>query len=452
MTRDNKLLFAQALILLMLVAMFANIFITPESFGGVARGVVLVSFLVAGLLFIRNTIQEERQREELSQLTGRLEELNTNLESLVLQRTEEIDRERVHTNTIIEHLNQGILELSPSLAITRINTAAEEFLGVNRKEVAGRSFAQATATDIPAQNMRMVSFPYTTPSVECELPPPAELPKEADVREVRIEKPTLRDLQIVTVPLTHSEHGVGLVRVLRDITRAKLISQSKNEFVSIVAHQLRTPLTAAKWSLERISSGELGNTSKKQADRLTQITNTNDHLLELVGDLLLVSRIEADKVEHSTEEVNLTNIIRAALTRAKSLELAKELTITTSIPRKRIALQVDRGLLSKAIVTVLDNAVRYSEPGGKVTVTLANDDRGTLLSVINTGLSVPPSEFNQLFNKFYRSTEAIKRHTEGTGLSLFITKHIVEHYGGTITARPHTPSGLEVFVSFPSTS
>ncbi|MDP3989436.1 MAG: ATP-binding protein [bacterium] len=439
---NRTLFFSQILIVGMLAVMFANIFVIEATAGALARIGVLGAFLATGALFVRITLREEQSREELGKLTDRMETMNANLESLVHKRTQEINNARIHTNTIIEQLTHGLIELTPEGTVVRINEAAEALLGVGRKEV-------LDTHPLPDVFNTLV-YPHAPGHQEGDLPRPLNLPPNADVREITIQTPTKRELQVTTVPMDKADGLQNTLRLLRDITRHKLISQSKTEFISIAAHQLRTPLAGIRWAIELLVTGGLGKISATGKDQLLRADASNNLLLLLINDLLLVSRIETGKEVYAMKELAIQPLVRSTLEPLTDFAKQEHVALTSKMPRTTIRLYADEKLLGRALFSLIDNAIRYNSEGGSVEVALEQKSGNALLTVTDTGTGIPPQEKEQLFSKFYRSEASIKRHTEGAGLALFITKHIIEQHNGELTINAAPEKGTIASIVLPT--
>jgi len=438
---SSRLFFSRILIVSMFALMFANIFIAEATLGILARLAVFGTFLLAGTLFVRTTLQEERTREDLANLTDRMEEMNANLESLVHTRTKEIKHARIHTDTIIEQLTHGLLEITPDGRLLRMNEAAETLTGVSR------NVALKNAVIPPPLTQLM--YPYTKTRNESELPPSPSLPRGADVREITLQGPQARQIQTTTIPIKNGTKKT-FVRLLRDITRHKRISRSKTEFISVAAHQLRTPLAGIKWTLNLLIDGELGRLSANARTQLIHANQSNELLLQLIGDLLLVSRIETGKEDYSMANVSLTALIQKTLETLTSFGNEEKIEITSTMPKTPIHIMADERLFGRALFSLIDNAIRYNTEGGSVKISLTKKDATITIDIHDTGIGIPPQEREHLFSKFYRSEASIKRHTEGAGLALFITKHIIVRHGGTLTINPAPTGGTIATITLPA--
>ncbi|MDP3955621.1 MAG: ATP-binding protein [bacterium] len=429
---------AQLLIIAMLFLIAGNIIITEVTIGYFSRIAILISFLISGAIFVRATFTEERQRERLALLNDRMQELNSNLESLVIQRTQEINRARIHASTIIEQLNNGLIETTPDSSIIRMNYAAEQLLHTPRESVIAKPRNAQNAT------IQTVTEPYRGPRAENELPV-ATLQPAADLRDVALGN-TDTFARIITIPVADSNTHI---RLIRDITHEIRISRSKSDFISLVAHQLRTPLAGIKWALEELITGNAGRMGAKQRARLKQTMSMNTILLSLIGDLLLTARIEAGTLRYEMKTETVQSLLRSALSPIAILAKERGILLLKTINISVANITADKELLSRAIASVVDNAVRYTREGGAVEVSLSQSLSSCAIIIKDNGIGIAESEISQVFTKFYRSADAIKIHTEGAGLSLYIAKHIIERHGGTIEVRSEREHGTAIRIVLP---
>ncbi len=223
----------------------------------------------------------------------------------------------------------------------------------------------------------------------------------------------------------------GVVLILRDIQREREISQMKSEFVSKASHELRTPLSSIHAYIEMLLDGEAGD-EKAQHEFYQIIKNEADRLGRLIDNMLNISRIEAGIVKAKFEEIDFVKAANAAVEVIEPQAKMKDITVRVKSGPLLYSAEADRDMLHQIFLNLLSNAVKYTPEGGRVTVTVENDETsGSVMATIaDTGLGIPPDALPRLFEKFYR-IENYKRVAKGTGLGLNLVKHIVEtvHHG-----------------------
>jgi len=204
----------------------------------------------------------------------------------------------------------------------------------------------------------------------------------------------------------------------------------QNDFISVAAHQLRTPLTAIKWTLEVFMEDK--NVTPTQRERLNDIYVSNERLIYLVNDLLNVSRFQAGTRVANKKKINIEEIVRSSLRLLLPNAKRKRQKITLKIQTQKSIAIADPLLLNEAFNNVLSNAIAYGPEGGEIAVVLGAKGANCLISVHNNGPIIPESARQKLFTKFYRGETERRLKPSGTGLGLFIAKAAVEANGGKI--------------------
>ncbi|HZX49931.1 MAG TPA: sensor histidine kinase [Candidatus Paceibacterota bacterium] len=221
---------------------------------------------------------------------------------------------------------------------------------------------------------------------------------------------------------------------LRQIrSREENLSKLKSEFVSIVAHQLRTPLSALKWALSLFEETK-EKIPADQKDLLQKMTVSNERMIRLVNDLLDAARIEEGRFVYNRTLITFEDLAKSVLATVKQKANQKKVTVTLQKPKETLpSILVDKEALGLALQNLVENAIHYTLPKGKVQITaMRSEDSSLLVSVEDTGIGIAKEEKERIFSKFFRGTNAIRLETEGSGLGLFIVKNIVEAHGGKI--------------------
>jgi two-component system phosphate regulon sensor histidine kinase PhoR len=231
---------------------------------------------------------------------------------------------------------------------------------------------------------------------------------------------------IVSSVYDQREQICGVVAVLHDITREKEISQMKNDFVSHVSHELKTPLASITAYSEMLADGEADDEETRK-EFYSVIQNQANRLNRLIEDILNTSRIESGLIKVEKMPVSLTILIEEQLRMIKSYAEEKNIEILAQKPIVFDQVYVDKDMMSQVIVNLLSNAVKYTPAGGSVKIETEVDDIAGLVrvSVIDTGVGIPADEVEHVFDKFYR-VGANKSQAKGTGLGLNLVKQMVE--------------------------
>ncbi len=216
--------------------------------------------------------------------------------------------------------------------------------------------------------------------------------------------------------------------------RLKQLDTAKSEFLSIAAHQLRTPLTGIKGYLSMFLEGDFGKVTKSQQTEMEKIFNSADRLTRLIDVFLNVSRIETGRLELKKTKVKLEEILDSVVTEVEQQAKAKGLKLTIQKPDEALPeVYVDKDKIHDVMMNLTDNAVKYT-PQGWVNVRMARSKSLITYEVRDSGIGIAPEEIDKLFQKFSRAEAVSRIHTGGSGLGLFIAKKIIEAHGGRVWA------------------
>ncbi len=250
----------------------------------------------------------------------------------------------------------------------------------------------------------------------------------------------------MTEDLKNSQKALG-----EELKKAKELDRMKTEFISMAAHQLRTPLSAVKWTIKMLIDGDIGDLTHEQKTFLTQGYISNERLISLVNDLLNVARIDEGRFGYKFASINIEDLIESVSRDFRHNIDEKRIYFTynksgISDPPK---VKIDPSRMKMVIQNLLDNAVKYTPKEGKVVLSVKYSKAEVTISFQDTGIGIPKSEQWRLFTKFFRSSNAVRAQTEGTGLGLFITKNIIEKHGGKIWLESKENKGTTFYFTIP---
>jgi signal transduction histidine kinase len=253
-----------------------------------------------------------------------------------------------------------------------------------------------------------------------------------------------------TAPVANPDGSLaGRIWTLREVTADRELDRMRDAFVATVSHELRTPLTSISGFLEMMQEEEagLGETGRQY---LEVIRRSTDRLHALVEDLLLIAQIEARRVELQLAPVDVVELMTRAVEaiRPSADEKGVELDLLSDHPP---LVHGDSNRLTQVLDNLVSNAVKFTNDGGKVTVSVRADGNDVRLEVADTGIGVPTEEQGQVFSRFFRSSSATRLAIPGTGLGLAISRALVEQHGGTINFASAEGEGTQVVVTLPST-
>lgn len=215
--------------------------------------------------------------------------------------------------------------------------------------------------------------------------------------------------------------------------RLKVIDETKDEFISMASHQLRTPLTTIKGCVSMVLEGDAGEIDPMQRKLLEQAFNSSQRMVYLIADFLNLSRLQTGKFELASTRINLPQLISEELEQLRASAQARGVSLLYEAPNNFPELMLDENKIRQVMMNFIDNAIYYARPdGGSISVILAKHAHHVSFKVIDNGIGVPKTERHQLFSKFYRASNAKKARPDGTGIGLFMAKKVIVAHGGSI--------------------
>lgn len=229
------------------------------------------------------------------------------------------------------------------------------------------------------------------------------------------------------------------------------LDAAKSDFISVAAHQLRTPLTGIKWSYTALLDKETGPLNADQKEIAEKGLSAIDQAINLINDLLNVAHLEEGKLDFVFKRQSLIPIIKKAVDGIKLITEEKKITVTSKIPSAAgfPELNIDADKMALAIANLLDNAVKYTPVGGRIDFSVGQDQGLVKISVQDSGIGIPKSQKGRLFTKFFRADNATKVQTDGTGLGLFMVKNVVDRHGGKIIVESEEGKGTTFIITLP---
>lgn len=356
-------------------------------------------------------------------------------------------QEKEKTESVIVNLETGIVEYDPEFRVTLINPRAEEMLGVRKEDVAGKIIRPDTLTEKPAlTSLVQVLYPVLSDSVK-----KIHVKKGSpDMMEMKITRPAELDVQVTTIPIRDERrNAVRYLKTLRDVSREKAIAKSKSEFISVAAHQLRTPLSAIKWVLKLMLDQDAGPISDEQRDLLKKGYDSNERMIELVSDMLDIARIEEGKFGFEFHHTSIVPLIEKAIEAFIVKAKEKNIALVFEKPAKDFSLKMDPARIELVLQNLVDNALKYTQNNGTITVTVELVGMYVRVSVRDSGIGIPKDQMGKLFTRFFRGANAVKLQTEGSGLGLFLVRNIIARHGGSVAVETEENKGSTFSFTLP---
>lgn len=263
----------------------------------------------------------------------------------------------------------------------------------------------------------------------------AAAPDRPQVREIAVGSPPRGAVyQALAAPLVVDGILVGIATVLRDITTQKELERMKSNFLSVVSHELKTPLHSIKGFVDIILMGKTGPVSAIQRDFLETVKQQTDHLQRMIDDLLEFSRLESGRVTLRLQPVDLPVVVEAVVDKLTPLAASAEVTLINLVPEDLPTIAADPWRLEQVVTNLVDNAIKFTPAQGRVTIRARDTSDFIEVSVEDTGIGIPADQLERVFERFYQVDGGVNRLYKGTGLGLTICRHVVEHHGGRIWA------------------
>jgi len=341
--------------------------------------------------------------------------------------------ERNRSSAILGSMVEGVAVVTGEERILYCNSALEQILELPQGSSQGRTLVEALRQAELVTLVRQV-----LPGVE-------ELTGEVEVGTVR-----RRNFSVTAAPVRAAGTN-GAVFVLHDITELRRLERVRRDFVANVSHEFKTPLTAIQGFAETLLSGALDDKANRK--RFVEIIREHaGRLARLTDDLLKLSRIEAGRLELEFRPIRVEALVNGCLETTRLKAEARGLKIYFNVPPNALAVRGDGARLGEVLQNLLDNAVQYTPSGGEIEVKARASGHDVIFSVIDTGIGIPESDLERIFERFYRVDAARSREAGGTGLGLAIARHIVDAHGGRIWVESAIGQGSRFHFSIPIAS
>lgn len=386
-------------------------------------------------------------RDELEfKIVERTEELRIakdKVEDKVKERTAELENERAKLSIVTENMAEGAIVLDEEMNVIFTNTSARRHIGIENLSPTATT-REVNQSVLLAFATRFTKYPLieTLSRAKTEMIVAPEIDSENSIFKLtfNVKKDPDGNLAYYLV-------------WIEDITEVKSLERRKSEFVSIAAHQLRTPLSAMKWALHMVVSGDLGTLTDDQNDFIVKAYDSNDRMINLVNDLLNTDRIDSGKIKfeftHTTLDVVFKSLYQELYDFAK-LKNIKYTLNPDNIDLSKQKIYADQEKLRAVFQNLIDNAIKYSPSGESVEVLFSNPDKFNInIKVIDHGIGIPAADQKNIFTRFFRAPNAQKLEADGSGLGLYIAKNIVESHGGSIKFTSKLQEGTTFEIELP---
>ena len=411
---------------------------------------LLILFLAAGIAFFVSSRSERQRIRQLKEFSERAaagdftplerdyghDEIADLADALghtvaaLAQTIHTLTDERNRSAAILGSMVEGVAVVAGDERILYCNWAFEQILELPEGSSQGKKLVEAL------RQADLVAL------VRQALPGVEEVTGEVEVGTVR-----RRSFSVTAAPVRAADAN-GAVLVLHDITELRRLERVRRDFVANVSHEFKTPLTAIQGFAETLLNGALDDKANRK--RFVEIIREHARrLARLTDDMLKLSRIEAGRLEPEIRPVRVEALVNGCLETTRPTAESKGLQILVQLQPSLPALRGDGAQLGEVLQNLLDNAVQYTPSGGQIKVEARKNGREVIFTVADTGIGVPESDLERIFERFYRVDAARSREAGGTGLGLAIARHIVDAHGGRIWVESAVGQGSRFHFSVP---
>lgn len=370
--------------------------------------------------------------------------VSTGLEPILIgKHLDALVHEQKDDEALINSLSDGIIVRDKSLLVTKINPALVKMLGYTEEELLGRKVRDTVTIKHPSGRSLLLQELTGARALK------GGEPVSGTFTWLKKDGGSLI-VDVATSPYRVDGKVAGTVTVIRDVSEQAAIDNAKTEFVSLAAHQLRTPLSSINWYLEMLAGDRQGQLSPDQKDYLSEIMVANQRMVALVNDLLNVSRIDMGTFAIKPVPTDIEHVVKTVLGELGNQIAQKTLHITTAFAGPVDKYKIDPQLARIIFQNLIGNAVKYTPEKGSIDIYAILDEQSLLITIDDTGYGIPKGQQDKVFTKLFRADNVVKRDTEGTGLGLYLVKAIVERSGGTIDFTSRLNQGTTFTVTFPS--
>lgn len=355
------------------------------------------------------------------------------------QMADNLVREKEFPEMIIRSMGDCLIAIDPSFKIIKANQAALDLLEYQTDELLRQSVEKIFESEV-------------RPLVENKKF--AELFKFGFSKDVEINYLTKTGKKIpvsISAAAMQDKKGkiMGIVFVAKDMRIYKEVDRAKSEFIAIAAHQLRTPLSIVKWTFRMLLDRDFGTLNQDQDKVLGDGSGVVENMIKLVSDLLDVARIEEGRFSLKIIPVKIDKVLQeiADAYKPKLDEKKIELKIITRgiLPD----IELDANKIRLALENIIDNAIKYSPAESIIAAEIEASNRNIEIRIKDSGIGIPVGEQNKIFSKFFRSKNAVRKETMGSGLGLYIVKNIVEMHGGNVRFFSEEDKGTVFYINLP---
>lgn len=349
-------------------------------------------------------------------------------------------------SAILSSMTEGIIGVNDKREVVLMNQAASIILRIAEGDALGKNISDILPVYKDKRELKEDS------------PILVALSEKTIVRTYLSDNITTFDGSKLEVPLVLSAtylfgassiEGMSLLVMFRNITEERSVDRAKTEFVSLAAHQLRTPLTSINWYTEMLLSGDAGDLSSSQKEFITEISGSSLRMTSLVDSLLNVSRIDLGTFKIEPAPTDFVKVAESLVFELTPTIVKKNLHLTKNFAQNIPLISADPTLVRLIMQNLLTNAIKYTAENGQIEFSLTPKDTMLEIKVKDNGYGIPASSQGKIFSKMYRADNVQTMDVDGNGLGLYVVKSVVEETGGNIRFESAENQGTTFFVNLP---
>lgn len=401
---------------------------SQDELGELAANInLIINKLTQGIQGMANSLRDEKLKEK---------ELASN--------NAQLEQARAKDDALLSSMGEAVIAIGKDKKIFLFNNTASNMTGYSDTEVIGQDYHQ------------FLKFVYEKESKEVpDFISPALEGKTIDnlnhlmlLSKWGAKTPVT---QVTTPMLDQNKQILGAIVVIKDTTRERQLDKLKDEFVSVASHELRTPMTAIKGLISMIFEGDYGQVNPELKEPLQDVSSSTERLINLVNDMLDVSRLEGGRVKYTLEAVDINQLVREILNLLVPIASPKGISLKFN-PAYHLLIQADANKVKEIISNLVGNSLKFTDKGF-IEVTIKPQQESLLISVRDTGMGMKPEDQKRLFGKFQQITTAQTGRPVGTGLGLYISREYAKKMGGDLWISFSQPGQGSVFtMSLPLTN
>jgi PAS domain S-box-containing protein len=350
---------------------------------------------------------------------------------------------RAEAEAIFTSIGDGAISTDEFGRITRINPVALQLLGYKEKELIGEWFPKvirAVSTDDEPINL------IDRPIIKSFL---TGKPISENLFYLNKNGHKL-PVSVSCSPIIASGKPIGAIEVFRDITFEHEVDRMKSEFISLASHQLRTPLSAIKTYTHMLADGYMGELNEAQKKSLETIIGAANRMNELISTLLNITRIESGTIAVSRKLLHLDKLAHEVTKELSLMADSKKIKLSVnSLGNSSVSIKTDGLIVKEILGNLVSNAIKYTPDGGHVDINIRPRRADILVEVSDSGWGIPKLAQEQIFTKFFRAHNIVRRETTGTGLGLYLVRGLLDALGGEIWFVSHEDKGTSFFFTLP---